>query len=236
MIRFYMNSTTSRTALVTGASRGIGRELARQMKSAGFTLFVSGRDAGMVESLRRELGCDGLAIDLAGAEASVELFAAAKEALGRVDVLVNNAGFNKAKTPLPEVTAEDLDQSYAVNVRAPILLAREALKDMATRRSGHILNVISSIVHARVENYSVYTTMKNALHGFTGCLIKEARLVGVKVTAIYPGGVNTTFRPNARPDYLRPESTARMILDCITAPEDVVVHELTFRPIVETNF
>jgi short-subunit dehydrogenase len=87
-----------------------------------------------------------------------------------------------------------------------------------------------------MENYSVYSSMKYALHGFTGCLVKEARQVGVKVTAVYPGGVNTTFRPNARPDYLRPESAARMIVQCVTAPEDVVVHELTFRPMVETNF
>lgn len=231
-----MNSTVSRTALITGATRGIGRELARQMRAAGFELFVSGRDSGLLKALRQELGCDGLAADLTGGNGPTDLFAAAKQTLGRVDVLVNNAGFNKAKAPLHDVAAQDLDESYAVNVRAPILLAREALRDMATRRSGHIVNVISSIVYTRMENYSVYTTMKNALHGFTGCLIKEARLVGVKVTGVYPGGVNTTFRPNARPDYLRANSAARMILNCIMAPEDVVVHELTFRPIVEANF
>ena len=78
--------------------------------------------------------------------------------------------------------------------------------------------------------------MKYSLHGFTGCLIKEARAVGVKVTGVYPGGVNTTFRSNARPDYMRADSAARMIVQCIMAPDDVVVHELTFRPIVETNF
>lgn len=180
--------------------------------------------------------CPGLAIDLAPAEAAVDLFAAARNALGRIDVLVNNAGFNRAKEPLAKVTAEDLDASYAVNVRAPILLAREALQDMAPRRSGHILNIISSVAHTSMENYSVYSTMKHALHGFTGCLIKEARQVGVKVTGVYPGGVDTTFRANARPDYLRPESAAQMIVQCITAPVDVVVHELTFRPIIETNF
>ncbi|MHB1306841.1 MAG: SDR family oxidoreductase, partial [Limisphaerales bacterium] len=144
--------------------------------------------------------------------------------------------FNKAKEPLTEVTGDDLDASYAVNVRAPILLAREALRDMAPRGSGHIVNVLSSVVFSRLENYSVYTTMKHALHGFTGCLTKEARLVGVKVTGVYPGGVDTGFRPAARPDYLRPESAARMIVDCLTAPEDVVVHEIIYRPMVETNF
>lgn len=231
-----MNSPVARTALITGATRGIGREVARQLKTVGLDVFITGRDPQAVEALRRELECPGLATDLAEAEAAVQLFTAARLALGRIDVLINNAGFNRGKTPLAEVTMEDLDASYAVNVRAPILLAREALKDMAPRRGGHIVNVISSVVHARMENYSVYTTMKQALHGFTGCLIKEARLVGVKVTGVYPGGVDTTFRPNARPDYLRAGSAARMIVQCLTAPEDVVIHELTFRPIVETNF
>jgi len=225
-----------RTVLITGATRGIGREVARQLRAAGFTVFVTGRDAAALAELQRELDCPGRAADLADAEAVPDLYAAARAALGRVDVLVNNAGFNKAKVPISQITAADLDASYAVNVRAPILLAREALRDMAARRSGHIVNVLSSIVHVKMENYAIYTAMKHALHGFTGCLSKEARAVGVKVTAVYPGGVNTTFRPQPRPDYLRPESAAHMIVQCLTAPEDVVVHELTFRPMVETNF
>jgi short-subunit dehydrogenase len=225
-----------KTALITGATRGIGREVARQLKAAGYQVFISGRDSALLNMLQEELECPGLAIDLAEADAAIQLFTTAHQMLGQIDVLVNNAGFNHAKEPLTKITTQDLDESYAVNVRAPILLAREALKDMASRQSGHIVNVISSIVHARMENYSVYTSMKNALHAFTGCLIKEARLVGVKVTGVYPGGVDTTFRPNARPDYMRPESAARMIVHCLMAPDDVVVHELIYRPIVETNF
>ncbi|MCC7374004.1 MAG: SDR family oxidoreductase [Verrucomicrobiales bacterium] len=226
----------TRSALITGSTRGIGQEVARQLKAEGFNVFVTGRDSAQVGALQKELDCPGLAIDLAAAGAPLELYAAAREALGRIDVLINNAGFNRAKTPILEVTGEDLDASYALNVRAPILLAREALKEMSARRGGHIVNVISSIVRTRAENYSVYTTMKEAFHGFNGCLTKEARLVGVKVTGVYPGGVDTTFRANARPDYLRPASVARMIVQCLTAPEDVVVHELLFRPMVETNF
>jgi short-subunit dehydrogenase len=231
-----MSNSPVRNAFITGATRGIGREVARQLHAAGLRVFVTGRDAGLLESLQRELGCAGQLADLAQAEAVIALFAAARQALGEVDVLVNNAGFNRAKVPIASLTAEELDDSYAVNVRAPILLAREALRDMAPRRVGHIVNVISSIAHTSAENYSTYSTMKHALRGFTGCLIKEARKVGVKVTGVYPGGVDTGFRPVARPDYLRPASAARMIVQCILAPDDVVVHELTYRPIVETNF
>jgi NAD(P)-dependent dehydrogenase (short-subunit alcohol dehydrogenase family) len=225
-----------RTVLITGSTRGIGRALAQQMKALGFSLFVTGRDAVAVDGLREELECAGCAADLADAAAVVGIYAQAREALGRVDVLVNNAGFNKAKDPLAQVTEEDLDRAYAVNVRAPILLAREALAEMSIRRSGHIVNVVSSIVRASMENYSVYTTMKHALHGFTGCLIKEALRVNVKVTGVYPGGVNTGFRAQSRADYLDAASAARMMVHCITAPEDVVVHEILYRPMVENNF
>jgi short-subunit dehydrogenase len=226
----------NRSVLITGATRGIGRELARQLHAAGLKLFISGRDSQLMQSLQQELTCPGLALDLAPASAPLKLFAAAREALGQIDVLVNNAGFNKAKEPIAKISAEDLDASYAVNVRAPILLSREALRDMMPRGSGHIVNIISSVALTSMENYSIYATMKYALNGFSKCLVKEARQVGVKVTAVYPGGVNTTFRPQARPDYMRPESAAKMIAHCILAPEDVVVHELTFRPIIETNF
>jgi NAD(P)-dependent dehydrogenase (short-subunit alcohol dehydrogenase family) len=225
-----------RTVLITGSTRGIGRALAQQLHALGFALFVTGRDAGAVSALQAELHCFGSAVDLADADAVVRMYARAREVLGRVDVLVNNAGFNKSKDPLAQVTGADLDRAYEVNVRAPILLAREALAEMGARRSGHIVNVVSSIVRTRMKNYSVYTTMKHALHGFTGCLIKEALQVNVKVTGVYPGGVNTRFRASPRPDYMEPASAARMIVHCITAPEDVVVHEILYRPIVEDNF
>ena len=225
-----------RTVLITGATRGIGLELARHLATAGLRPFVTGRDPAALEALRAELGCPGTVMDLRAPEASESLYQEARAALGHVDVLVNNAGFNRAKTPIPELTAADLDESYAVNVRAPILLARAALREMAARRSGHIVNILSSIVHVSMENYALYTAMKHALRGFTGCLIKEARPHGVKVTGICPGGVNTSFRPTPRPDYLTTASAAHMIAQCILAPHDVVVHELTFRPFAETNF
>ena len=147
----------------TGATGGIGREVARQLQAAGFAVFVTGRDAVRLGALREELGCFGEAADLSAADAPPRLYAAARGAWGRIDVLVNNAGFNRAKEPVPTIRAEELDASYAVNVRAAVLLARDALKEMAARGSGHNVNVLSSIVHSKQENYAVYTTMKHAL-------------------------------------------------------------------------
>lgn len=226
----------SRTVLVTGATRGIGREVVKQLCAQGFTVFATGRDQQLLDDLRKETGCLGAVCDLADPDAVVALYAAAQKALGRIDVLINNAGFNPGKEPLTKVDVARIDASYAVNFRAPYLLCREALKEMSARKSGHILNIVSTVARTSLENYSTYSTMKYALHGFTLCLIKEARQSGVKVTGVYPGGVDTDFRLEERPDYMRPESAAQMIVQCINAPADVVVHELVYRPMIESNF
>lgn len=227
----------SKTILITGATRGIGRALVFRLSDPGFEIFATGRDDKRLQALKEETNCLGNTCDLAQADEVLELFRDARESLGgRIDVLVNNAGFNPGKYPVSEVSVEDLDASYAVNFRAPYLLSREALKEMGARGSGHIVNVVSTIARTSAANYSVYCSLKYALHGFNQCLIKEARKVNVKVTGIYPGGTDTDFRTEERPEYMRAESAARMIVDAITAPADVVVHELVYRPIIETNF
>ncbi|MGE4490288.1 MAG: SDR family oxidoreductase [Kiritimatiellales bacterium] len=226
----------NRTALVTGATRGIGREAVKQLCAQGFTVFATGRNPQLLNGLKNETGCLGEPFDLADPDAAVALYASASAVLGGVDVLINNAGANFGKTPIVDVAESALDASYAINFRAPYLLCREALREMGGRKRGHILNVVSTIARTSAPNYSTYCALKYALHGFTLCLIKEARLVNVKVTGVYPGGTDTDFRPEERPDYLKAESAAKMIVDCINAPDDVVVHELVYRPMIESNF
>jgi len=226
----------SRTVFVTGATRGIGRELVKQLVALGFPVFGTGRDEALLEELKVEMGCLGAVADLSDPEQVVDIYRQAKDALGQVDILINNAGLNNRKAPAVDIQLDDWEQQYAVNLRVPMLLSREALKDMAGRKSGHIVNVVSTIAKTSQPNYSTYCTMKHGLMGFTKCLIKEAREVNVKVTAVYPGGTDTDFRPEDRPEYLLPESAAKMIIHCVTAPDDVVVHDLTYRPMVESNF
>ena len=226
----------SRSVMVTGATRGIGRALVKQLTTAGFSVFGTGRDAALLESLKEETGCRGAVADLADPEQVVNLYRLAKAGLGQVDILINNAGLNHCKTPVAGIELADWELQYAVNLRAPMLLSREALGDMAQRGRGHIINIISTIAKTAQPNYAIYSTMKYGLMGFTKCLIKEARGHNVKVTAVYPGGTDTDFRPEERPEYLSVESAARMIVHCITAPADVVVHDLTYRPMVESNF
>jgi len=225
-----------RTVLVTGATRGIGRELVKQLCTQGFSVFATGRNRQLLDILKEETGCLGATCELADADATVALYAQAHKVLGQIDVLVNNAGFNPGKDSVVEVTADQMDASYAVNFRACFLLAREALNEMGDRQSGHIINIVSTVSKTSLVDYSAYTSMKYALKGFTQCLIKEAQQVNVKVTGVYPGGTDTDYREIDRPDYMRADSVAQMIVQCINAPDDLTVHDITCRPMVETNF
>ncbi len=225
------------TALVTGASRGIGRALVIELARRGVSVFATGRDTSLLEALKAQTGCAIASHDLSHPENAIAVYREAVACFGSApDVLVNNAGFNTRKAPITEATLEDFELQFAVNLRAPFLLCREAGRDMSQRGSGHIVNIVSTCALFSNETMGVYTTMKGGLRDLTKILAKELRPAGVKVTAVFPGGVDTEFRAQARPDYMRPESAAHLIADAIFAPDDVAVHDLVFRPMVESNF
>jgi len=229
--------STSKTALVTGATRGIGRALVVELTRRGMSVFASGRDLALLESLKVETGCAIAAHDLSKPDEVIALYSEARTHFGGApDVVVNNAGFNSRKSTVIEASLEDFDLQYAVNLRAPFLLSREAGRDMAARQSGHIVNIVSTAALFANETMSVYSAMKAGLQHLTKILTKELRQQNVKVTAVFPGGVDTEFRKNARPDYMKADSTAHVIADAIFAPDDVVIHDLVFRPLVESNF
>lgn len=237
-----MTSSSLETIILTGATRGIGRALALRLARDGARLALCGRDAKALSKVAGEAG--GLSkaavlsrsLDLADEKAIEDFYRAARDALGPPDVLINNAGYNARKAPLHEVATDEFDAMMAVNLRAPFILCREALADMIPRGSGHIVNILSTVCHFSNENMGVYTAAKCGLDGLTGVLLKEARPHGIRVSAVYPGGTDTTFRPKQRPDYMKPESVAEVVHAVLSLPEDVVVHGMTFRPMVETNF
>jgi NAD(P)-dependent dehydrogenase (short-subunit alcohol dehydrogenase family) len=227
-----------KSALITGASSGIGRALALELSRRGARVAAAGRNrealGQLAETSSAVLPVDA---DLAIPDGPAQLWDKTLEVLGGApDFLINNAGYNSRKADIVDLRDDELDAQYAVNLRAPMILSRLALAAFAGRKSGHILNVGSTAVHLGMEKMGLYSAMKAGLAGFTRVLIKEARPLNVKVTLANPGGTDTSFRANARPDYMTAASVAHVLADCLYAPEDVVMHELTFRPMVETNF
>lgn len=221
--------------LVTGASSGIGNQLVKQLSAMGHQVFATARNVESLETLAAETGCLYACYDLAESLQVEKLYTQARSELGGLDVLINNAGMNARKCPIEEFSCEELDKSYAINLRAPMLLSKLALTDMKLQRSGYIINVTSTVVKRASETMSVYTAMKQGLSGFTGVLMKEAQPFGVRVTNLIPGGTDTNFRPADRPEYMSPEGVAKTITTLFELPSDVVIHELTFRPMVEVE-
>ena len=237
-----VTSLEGKAVILTGASRGIGKAIALRLARERARLAVCARDAKALAEVAAEAGrLSGNevffgAVDLTREDEILKFYAEARSTLGPPDVLINNAGFNARKAPLADVTTEEFDAMLSVNLRAPFILIREALRDMVPRKRGHIVNVLSTCCHFANETMGAYTAAKKGFEGLTGVLLKEARPHGIRVSAVYPGGVNTTFRPKPRPDYLKPESVAEAVWAILSMPEDLVVQGMTFRPMVETNF
>ncbi|WP_295890822.1 SDR family oxidoreductase [uncultured Vibrio sp.] len=224
---------TYKTVLITGATKGIGRALVTDLCANGYQVFATGRDEDQLNSLKLETGCSGITCDLSNPEHTLALYREAKSALGSIDVLINNAGMNSRKCAIVDTDLEEFEKQYAINLRAPYILCREAMKDMQPINNGYIINIVSTVAKRSNETMGIYTAMKQGFAGLNNVLMKEAQPHGIKVTAAYPGGTNTEFREQARPQYMKPESVATMITQLLTNPTDVVVHELTFRPPVE---
>jgi NAD(P)-dependent dehydrogenase (short-subunit alcohol dehydrogenase family) len=237
-----MRSLEGKTVYITGATHGIGRALAVRLAREKTNLALCGRDRSAlaeVESAAREAGTRALctkSFNIAEEERILDFYREARTRLGPPSILVSNAGYNSRKAPLWEVTTDEFDGLIAVNLRAPFILIREAFSDMKEAGSGHVVVVLSTSCRFDMENMSAYTAAKKGLEGLVDVFRKESRPHNIRVTSVYPGGTDTQFRKTPRPDYLRPESVAEAVVQALLLPDDLVMHEMVFRPMVETSF
>lgn len=173
-----------RTALVTGATGGLGMAIARALAARGASLVVSGRRGDVLEPLARELGARAIECDLEDAAAVDRL---ADEAAD-VDVLVANAGL-PASGHITSFTQAEIDRALMVNLRAPIALARRLVDPMIARGSGHLVFMSSLSGKAASPGGSVYSATKYGLRGFALGLRQDLRPHGVGVSVVLPGFV-----------------------------------------------
>jgi len=175
------------TALLTGASGGIGRAVARALDAHGARVLLSGRRADALDRLRAELreGAECLPADL-GEEGGV---AALAERAGAIDVLVANAGL-PASGRLDGFEPDEIDRALDVNLRAPVQLTRALLPGMLERGRGHVVLVSSLSGKVASVGSSVYSATKFGLRGFAAGLRQDIDGSGVGVTVVYPGFVS----------------------------------------------
>ncbi|MGH9065450.1 MAG: SDR family NAD(P)-dependent oxidoreductase, partial [Acidimicrobiales bacterium] len=210
--------------LVTGASGGIGAATASRLARAGATVALNGRDRAALERLAEETGGVVVAADLTAPGAARAVIAKAEADLGRpLDVLVSNAGCGWSGD-FVTMDPDDVERLMAVNLLAPMHLARAALPGMVERGRGHLVLVGSIAGHVGVRNEAVYSAAKAGLVTLAGALRDEVGGAGVGVSLVSPGVVDTAFferrgRPYDRafPRPIAPERVARAV-------ETAIVH------------
>jgi NADP-dependent 3-hydroxy acid dehydrogenase YdfG len=210
-----------RTALVTGASSGIGAATVRRLSAEGLKVHAAGRDAGRLKALSAETGCRVRAVDLSDPDA---LTALAKSA--EFDVLINNAGQSR-RGDILDMTSEDVDTLIDVNLRAVLHLTRLIVPDMASRDRGHVVNISSIAGHyafgknATTFNSSIaYHATKAGIHSLTQQLRVDLYGTRVHVTEVSPGRVATNIFQNPN---VADSDSARFVGQFETLqPEDVV--------------
>ena len=214
-------------ALVTGASRGIGKVIARELASIGYDVALVGRENSSLEACAEEIHAESPSVrttcivaDLTKAESCPMIVEKTVEAFGGIDVLVNCAGLSQAGS-FTEVTPDQWDRIFAVNARAPFFICKEALPYLKVSEKPIVINIASVVGFKGYANQSVYASSKHALTGFTKVFAKEVQPLGIRVHLISPGGVATEMvkqmRPDIKPDELiQPEEIAEIVRFIVT--------------------
>ena len=227
-----------RWALVTGASRGIGAEIARRLAADGARVVLVARGRDALLGLARELGPDAVPLpcDVADADAVARTAARVDErAAGALDILVNNAGaFTIA--PAQDTPVALFRATLDVNLTAPFAFVRAFLPGMLARKRGHLVSVGSIADRAAFPGNAAYAASKHGLRALHEVLRAELRGTGVRTTLVSPGPVNTELwdpvDPDGRPGFtprarmLAPAAVAEAVRWVLLAPDEVNVDEL----------
>jgi NAD(P)-dependent dehydrogenase (short-subunit alcohol dehydrogenase family) len=193
-----MAKLSGKVALITGGNKGIGKGIAKAFAEEGAALIITARGAGELQQTARELAAGGnrvmgIPADVSDEDHVQELFAVTVQEFGRLDILVNNAGAFDGG-PLDELATEAWDRVIAVNLRAPFLCTRAAMRIMKRQRGGRIIK-IGSISAQRVRPHSApYSASKHGLWGLTQVTALEGREFGISCSCLHPGNVRVERR------------------------------------------
>jgi NADP-dependent 3-hydroxy acid dehydrogenase YdfG len=228
-----------KAALVTGASRGIGRAVAQQLAAAGVGLGLASRSGG-------DLGLDGVVARPCDVRNPADLEAIVGETVdrfGRLDILVANAGVG-AYGPFLELSPEHLEEMIDVNVKGTLYAVRAALPHLIKSGEADIVTIASEAGRRGLPLEAVYCASKFAQVGFTRAMDHELRQHGVRCTNICPGGVATEFamgrgRTPEMPELagmMSSEDVAEVVLFALTRPRTHRILETAFRPVTEDSW
>ena len=225
-----------KVAVVTGGGRGIGRGIALALASEGAHVVVCSRTLQELRAVEEEVRSQGGSASAVKADVKSEedVAAMAKTVLdryGRVDVLVNNAGLGYLK-PVSDLTVDEFDEMWKVNVRGVFLVTKAFLPSMMKAGSGAIVNIASLAGKNSFKGGAGYGSTKWALRGFASSLMLEVRDYNIRVVTIFPGSVNTSFSSSGKKgdNIPRPEDVGAAVVFAVTAEGRAMFSEIDLRP------
>ena len=229
-----MDSLAGKVALVTGAGRGIGRAIAIALAQAGCEVRITARSIAQLIAVQKEIDAvkgkaQPIQADLTRDDDLESLILSC----GPVDVLINNAGWGK-RAPVLRAKLEDWDQTFRLNLRAPMVLAQKVLPAMIEKGEGAVINIGSVSGKSGEANGAAYAASKFGLIGFSQSLFEEVREHNIKVAVILPGFVDTPMIPPVkhldRSKMIQAEDVAQAVLYILKAPLTSCPVEMTLRP------
>lgn len=226
--------------IVTGGSSGYGKGMAAELVKAGMDVWITGRTPEKLKVAARETGAQAIVADVTNGADWDRVF----EAVGEVDVLVNNAGGGICIAPLAEQEDASIGKSISANLTGAIMGSARAARIMSRRKAGMIVNISSVCACHAWPGWSVYTAAKAGLLKFSHALYTEMRPFGVKVTCVIPSWGQTDFNHAAgitgasEDDSLAarcmsPKQMGEFILGLIRLPAELTVPEVTIQPMVQ---
>ena len=242
-----MEDLRGATAIVTGASRGIGVYIARALAEEGVNLSLAARSAIELDQVRAEMEALGVTAistvcDVVSADDRARLIERTEAEIGPVDILVNNAGIERIRR-FESAPESDFTETLAINLEAPILLTRAVVPGMLERRRGHVVNIASGAGKVGVAYGTSYCASKHGLVGFTNALRAEYEREPVGFSVVCPGFVTDTGmydRWEQRGVHApriagssKPEKVAEVTVDCIKRDRsEILVNTPPVRPLV----
>ena len=232
------SSLKNKTALITGASRGIGKAIALKLSSEGVRIIACASSKQNLKQTISEIQSKNgtvtsLACDLAQAGQVKRLAQEALQVYGQIDILINNAG-TSIKKSFDQSTDEEWKHLFAVNAMAPFILCRECLPSLKNSEAASIIQIGSVVAHKGYEGQSLYSASKHALLGFTKALAEEVKSLNIRVHAINPGGVYTDMVKSMRPDLdpsglIKPEEIADIVHFLLTHRNNAMLDDIHIR-------
>jgi fengycin family lipopeptide synthetase B len=229
---------SDQVAMVTGASRGIGRAISIALAREGATVVLTARSLPKLQETAELVQQTGgkaeiIVADLLQEKSIINLVKTVGEKLDRLDILVNNAGITHSSR-LEDTRTEDWQRCLQVNATAPFILCRQALPLLRKSSTSYIINIASVVGVKGYPLQSAYTASKHAVRGMTISLAEELNGTNVRVHLICPGGVDTELIPQVRPDLrsedlMRTEEIAELVLYLVTHKGKAIIDELHVR-------